>query len=1036
MAAEKSLTDVTSQLQLVNTSIKSGLETSGTSTLKKHLGPGFTGVNDRLSKLVDYFNGKSGREEETRLDTAAVQEETVETLHDIDTSINNLEIGDKAKPKGGFWGMLGSIFAETGVLLAAAVAGLVSGIAVGFFETAIIGNLRKIKIPQWVSRIGNWITGLFAGVRDGFKNSKSWTTIAKDFFIGIRDGFKVMKDSIKNSKFGVAVKDFFIGVRDGFRIVKDFIKNSKFGVAVKDFFIGVRDGFRIVKDTIKNSKFGVAVKDLFTNIGNRFSAIKDSIKNSKLTTSSVKDIFTSIGNKFRAFKSGLGMPTGFTAAVKGSAWFTKISTMFTSIISKFSMFFKIGRTIGNVLGKLAWPLTIIMAIWDGITGAMKGYKTGGILGAIKGAFKGIVTGLVGWIWDLGMWLIKAILRLFGFDGLAKKLDGFSFSNLFDFVWSAFGMIFKLGKYLGKIFSKLAFPLTIIMGIWNAITGALEGYKTGGILGAIKGAFKAILVGLIGWIWDLGMWLIKAVLGLFGLDSLAKKLDGFSFSKIFDFLWQIPEKIIGWILAPIMWAYEQIKGLFSGDGSFITKLLKFLWNISPLGMIWNAFHWVYNKIKDVFFGEGEGGGIKGLLAFLWKWSPLGMIWRAFKWVYDKIAGLFSGGEGEGGGIKGLLAFLWKWSPLGMIWRAFSWIIDKITGLFSGGEGEGGGIKGFLAFLWKWHPINMLWRAFSWIIDKITGLFSGTGGDSIFKTLLDGLKSLPGIIWEAIKKIAFGFLGGAVGAVAKGIGAVVGAVGAVAGAVGSVVTGAVSAVGSAISDVAGGAYDAVSSVGGGIMNMFGFGKNAAEEEEELEEELSSYTEGEEVEPQSIPDTEEEPAFIKYLKGETSLNELIMPKGEGAQQKPLEALAPTEVKKEDVVNAEIIRNIPSVKPTRELSRYSDSSEVPRDEYRAAVIRQEEAKVKPGSIRSSSVQFEPEDAYDYIKPVQTNSSGAQIDQISKSNKEMQSAAMIIAAPASGGGNNSKSASQTTNVSNVSYQSNNIPDRTFFWASGMLGAR
>ena len=61
-------------------------------------------------------------------------------------------------------------------------------------------------------------------------------------------------------------------------------------------------------------------------------------------------------------------------------------------------------------------------------------------------------------------------------------------------------------------------------------------------------------------------------------------------------------------------------------------------------------------------------------------------------------------------------------------------------------------------------------------------------------------------------------------------------------------------------------------------------------------------------------------------------------------------------------------------------------------------------------------------------------MNEISKSNKEMLSTPIIIAAPvptASGG----KGSTNTSNVTSVTYQNNNIPDRTFTFNRGALAA-
>ena len=73
-------------------------------------------------------------------------------------------------------------------------------------------------------------------------------------------------------------------------------------------------------------------------------------------------------------------------------------------------------------------------------------------------------------------------------------------------------------------------------------------------------------------------------------------------------------------------------------------------------------------------------------------------------------------------------------------------------------------------------------------------------------------------------------------------------------------------------------------------------------------------------------------------------------------------------------------------------------------------------------------------IKPLETNSTGAEINQISKENTQMNAAAPITINPSSGG-EGGKTSNNTSNVSTVTYQNNNIPDRQYSWTMGAVNA-
>lgn len=92
---------------------------------------------------------------------------------------------------------------------------------------------------------------------------------------------------------------------------------------------------------------------------------------------------------------------------------------------------KLFKGAGKGLGKLLLPITIIMGIIDGIRGAIKGFEKGGALGAVRGAIVGITDGLIGWIVDIGQWLVTNLLEMLGFDELAKIVEKFNFSEFLD-----------------------------------------------------------------------------------------------------------------------------------------------------------------------------------------------------------------------------------------------------------------------------------------------------------------------------------------------------------------------------------------------------------------------------------------------------------------------------------------------------------------------------------------------------------------------------------------------------------------------------
>lgn len=123
--------------------------------------------------------------------------------------------------------------------------------------------------------------------------------------------------------------------------------------------------------------------------------------------------------------------------------------------STFSGAFRVGKMFGNLLAKLAWPLTIIMGLWDTVTGAMAGYKEDGIKGAIKGGVSGLLNGLVGGILDMVKGGISWIAGALGFKHVEKLLDSFSFSGIIT------NLVTGITDFLSSIFNLVLAPFTTI-----------------------------------------------------------------------------------------------------------------------------------------------------------------------------------------------------------------------------------------------------------------------------------------------------------------------------------------------------------------------------------------------------------------------------------------------------------------------------------------------------------------------------------------------------------------------------------------------
>ena len=130
------------------------------------------------------------------------------------------------------------------------------------------------------------------------------------------------------------------------------------------------------------------------------------------------------------------------------------------------------KAVTGVVGKLFYPLTIILTAFDTIKGALDGLATGGILGMFEGAIVGFVTSLItkplDLIKDMASWIVGKL----GFENAAEVLDSFSFTEIFtNMVGGIFDFARTAGDWVMSMFNweegNALFDLTtFISDTWN------------------------------------------------------------------------------------------------------------------------------------------------------------------------------------------------------------------------------------------------------------------------------------------------------------------------------------------------------------------------------------------------------------------------------------------------------------------------------------------------------------------------------------------------------------------------------------------
>lgn len=215
------------------------------------------------------------------------------------------------------------------------------------------------------------------------------------------------------------ITKMMINVEYAFNLVSGVFKN-RFPKAFQ-FVESAIQGFATF---FKNMIEGVKV--VFGKIGEAIQFVKTLIIN----------FFKPIGEGLKLIKEGSAAVSGGVGKVLG--FFNGIGEFFSSIGKWLGGFSKVFTGVTKVVSKLAYPITIIMGLFDGITEAIKGYEEGGIMGGIQGFISGALNSLVGSFLDLIKDMVSWVLDKLGFDDASEWLDSFSFSDMIkDFINAIF-----------------------------------------------------------------------------------------------------------------------------------------------------------------------------------------------------------------------------------------------------------------------------------------------------------------------------------------------------------------------------------------------------------------------------------------------------------------------------------------------------------------------------------------------------------------------------------------------------------------------
>lgn len=342
--------------------------------------------------------------------------------------------------------------------------------------------------------------------------------LASGFLEGIKDSIKALAklarldkafDAIKAAvrRLGSGMRTRFIAfVDDAIKIVDDLIQPLKTFFTAEGgggkFIQGLRNTFRqtftgaakIFDDLIQPFKtlmsgegvVGQRITKLFNSIADIFkfpfeNIIDDVVKPFRAVfqasegPSVLSRIIGTITRPFTAaidFITGLVKPiqTFFSAEGPIAKAFGIIKQAF-SIFNEGSALMKGLAGIGRVIGRLFYPITLIMTAYDTIKGALAGYEDEGIIGAIQGAITGLLNSVIGMPLDLLKSVVAWLLDKFGFDEAADALAGFSFSDI-------------ISKIVDTIFDTFKHAINAILSTVADLVDKVPGL--GGVAESIRG----------------------------------------------------------------------------------------------------------------------------------------------------------------------------------------------------------------------------------------------------------------------------------------------------------------------------------------------------------------------------------------------------------------------------------------------------------------------------------------------------------------------------------------------------------------------
>ena len=254
--------------------------------------------------------------------------------------------------------------------------------------------------------------------------------------------------------------------------VKNLFKMVRVALAVLvAFFVGGIVGLGLAVKNIYSFILPKQLKDAFKNTGKSirsyFGAFSNTVKSLIPSPKEGGLVSRAIGSISSGFQKFMGKIKPMVDGIK--------NLIKNPMVQKAANF-------GKTLGKLFFPLTILMSAWEAIKGAMSGFtNTEGnlfekIVGGLMGAVENLVKFFIAMPLDLIKDLIGWIAGMLGFDGIKEGLASFSFADIFS---KLFDFLFSITSYISALVSAMANgAFEAIKALWPGGEGPIEAFNRG------------------------------------------------------------------------------------------------------------------------------------------------------------------------------------------------------------------------------------------------------------------------------------------------------------------------------------------------------------------------------------------------------------------------------------------------------------------------------------------------------------------------------------------------------------------------------